>query len=146
MTTDLIARLRHAHEHSQQRIVGSNIFQEAATALEAQEANAKQLADTIRDMHAAGLELRQRAEQAERALAEAVEVLRPFAEIREALELISANKPGDVLQDERAIFQTWGLKDTPTSRQITLGHLRAARQFAKGYHAMLQAAQGGDDD
>ena len=87
-----------------------------------------------------------RAEQAERALAEAVEVLRPFAEIREALELISANKPGDVLQDERAIFQTWGLKDTPTSRQITLGHLRAARQFAKGYHAMLQAAQGGDDD
>ena len=75
MTTDLIARLRHAHEHSQQRIVGSNIFQEAATALEAQEANPKQLADTIRDMHAAGLELRQRAEQAERALAEALSVV-----------------------------------------------------------------------
>lgn len=57
------------------------------------------------------------------------EVVGPFAEIRQALELISANKPGDELLDERAIFQTWGLKDTPTSKQITLGHLRAARQL-----------------
>lgn len=57
------------------------------------------------------------------------EVVWPFAEIRQALELISANKPGDELLDERAIFQTWGLKDTPTSKQITLGHLRAARQL-----------------
>ena len=116
------------------------------SALEAKDAEIERLKsgwhDCISDLTAA----QKRAEQAGRALAEAVEVLRPFAEIREALELISANKPGDVLQDERAIFQTWGLKDTPTSRQITLGHLRAARQFAKGYHAMLQAAQGGDDD
>lgn len=57
------------------------------------------------------------------------EVVGPFAEIRQALELISANKPGDELLDERAIFQTWGLKDTPTSKQITLGHLRAASQL-----------------
>ena len=73
------------------------------SALEAKDAEIERLKsgwhDCISDLTAA----QKRAEQAERALAEAVEVLRPFAEIREALELISANKPGDVLQDERAI-------------------------------------------
>lgn len=69
MTADLIARLRCAHEHSQQRIVGSNIFQEAATAIEAKDAEIERLKsgwhDCISDLTAA----QKRAEQAERALA-----------------------------------------------------------------------------
>lgn len=32
--SDLVARLRHAHTHSVQRIVGSNIFEEAADEIE----------------------------------------------------------------------------------------------------------------
>jgi chromosome segregation ATPase len=75
VSDDLIERLRHAHEHSQQRIVGSNIFQEAATALEAKDAEIERLKsgwhDCISDLTAA----QKRAEQAERALAEAVTVI-----------------------------------------------------------------------
>lgn len=134
MSDDLIQRLRdecHCNDWYLRKA--------AATALEAKDAEIERLQRDLYLQRSNGYELlaaeceklQSRAEQAERALAEAVEVLRPFAEIREALELISANKPGDVLLDERAIFQTWGLKDTPTSRQITLGHLRAARQFVK---------------
>lgn len=126
MTADLIARLRR--EPCNVQAIDAL---DAASSIEDRNAEIARLLAGEDVLLAAIKATVSRAEQAERALAEAVEVLRPFAEIREALELISANKPGDVLQDERAIFQTWGLKDTPTSRQITLGHLRAARQFVK---------------
>lgn len=72
MSDDLIERLRHAHEHSQQRIVGSNIFQEAATALEAKDAKIEVLNKSYGLAVARSNEWRARAEQAERALAEAV--------------------------------------------------------------------------
>lgn len=132
MSDDLIERLRHCISDlttTQKR--AKQAERALAEAVEHYEWGRENQRLTDADNDKEYEAMRSRAEQAERALAEAVEVLRPFAEIREALELISANKPGDVLQDERAIFQTWGLKDTPTSRQITLGHLRAARQFVK---------------
>ena len=91
MSDDLIERLRHAHEHSQQRIVGSNIFQEAATALEAKDAEIERLRlerddalllasklngqKDLQDMMKLNNEFAIRAEQAERALAEAVKVV-----------------------------------------------------------------------
>lgn len=62
-------------------------------------------------------------------LADARRVIEPFAEMRVALDLIAADKPGEQLLDNRAVFQTWGLKGTPKAKQITLGHLRAARDF-----------------
>lgn len=81
MATDLIARLRHAHEHSQQRIVGSNIFQEATSALEAKDAEIERLRreynladksdmsarDLLNDLETKLAATETRAEQAERA-------------------------------------------------------------------------------
>lgn len=40
---DLVSRLRDAHANSQQRIFGSNIFEEAASALEAKDAEIARL-------------------------------------------------------------------------------------------------------
>lgn len=81
MSDDLIERLRHAHEHSQQRIVGSNIFQEAATALEAKDAKIEVLNKSYGLAVARSNEWRARAEQAERALAEAREIITAIAHI-----------------------------------------------------------------
>jgi hypothetical protein len=88
MIADLIARLRAHYE----AMLGPDYLQ-AADALEAQEANAKQLADTIRDMHAAGLELRQRAEQAERALADAVKIIDQLSSFRVGTTLAAVVSP-----------------------------------------------------
>lgn len=131
MSDDLVSRLREPlsqlpgdDDALMERVVSDR--DEAATALE--EARAE-----IEAANYAHARMRDRAHAAESELstlrARVREVVRPFAKIRQALELISANKPGDELLDDRAIFQTWGLKDTPTSKQITLGHLRAARQL-----------------
>jgi hypothetical protein len=51
MTTrdDLVSRLRYAHANSQQRILGSNIFEEAACALEANDAEIARLRELIDD-------------------------------------------------------------------------------------------------
>lgn len=58
-----------------------------------------------------------------------MEALEPFAAMWMALELIDAEKVGSDLlgHEDRAIFQTWGKRDTPKSAQITLGDLRRAR-------------------
>lgn len=49
MTTrdDLVGRLREAHANSQQRVFGSHIFEEAASALEAMKAEIARLRDEI---------------------------------------------------------------------------------------------------
>lgn len=49
MTTrdDLVSRLREAHANSQQRVFGSHIFEEAASALEAMKAEIARLRDEI---------------------------------------------------------------------------------------------------
>ena len=135
MTDDIVARLRKFADYRATSDDLSRALWEAADLIEQQAASLAAKDGAIRLLDERCAQYERRAEQAERALAEAVEVLRPFAEIREALELISANKPGDVLQDERAIFQTGGLKATPTSGQTPLGPLRAARQFVKEHSA-----------
>ena len=38
MSSELVERLKHAHQHSQQRVLGSHIFGEAAARIEALEA------------------------------------------------------------------------------------------------------------
>lgn len=119
MSDDLIARLRHAHEHSQQRIVGSNIFQEAATALEAKDAEIERLRGDIEYQARAHArlvsDLQATAEQAERALAEAVGVLRPFADCIDQIDTLPDGYPW---RDDQSIIK--GLK---------MGSLRAARAF-----------------
>jgi hypothetical protein len=95
-----------------------------ADTLAAKDAEIKRLGKCYDLAMKSRLEWRHRAEQAERALAEAVEVLRPFAEA------------GDDLDDsDKDATDIW---EALCAMQINVGHLRAAR-------AMLPAATTGEN-
>jgi len=125
--SDLVERLRHAHEHSQQRIVGSNIFDEAA-------------AELTRIRERCDAEERWRKDK-ERLLRN-TEIALKAAEARaDAMQERAALVADKAMAEFSDLFDDARLRDSPNARETATICAKSAREIADAIRALTPEAK-----